>query len=279
MSLSRRPGRKWSQLRLAQRGPDCVWELFHENSKTSRYQGFLPSEQIRAKMRQLSESLAYDCLPHIPLPDEIIEPRLSLTEAMLGRETARAMMPERISLPMVATILRCAYGVNRDNADTIFPRPFRTVPSGGALYPLEIYLHTAHVDGLEAGLYHYSPAANRLALLRRGDLSRQICQALVQSNLVLDSSVLVMITALFERSTFKYGNRGYRFTLLEAGHVAQNVNLICHGLGLGATNIGGYFDRQIDEVLGIDGLSHSAIYLLGIGRPAEAHAGAPATWE
>jgi SagB-type dehydrogenase family enzyme len=143
------------------------------------------------------------------------------------------------------------------------------VPSGGALYPLEFYFHSVQTEGLEPGLYHYNPAGNRLAHLQRGDLSRALCQALVQPNLVTDSSAMLFITAMFERNTFKYGNRGYRFTLLEAGHAAQNVNLMATGLGLGIINIGGFFDRQIDEILGLDGLSHSTIYMLVIGGAGE----------
>jgi SagB-type dehydrogenase family enzyme len=77
---------------------------------------------------------------------------------------------------------------------------------------------------------------------------------------------MVFITALFQRSTFKYGPRGYRFAFLEAGHVAQNINLASTAMGLGSVNICGYFDREIDELLGIDGLKHSTIYMIGIGK-------------
>ena len=78
--------------------------------------------------------------------------------------------------------------------------------------------------------------------------------------------MIVFITAVFERSVFKYGDRGYRFVLLEAGHVAQNINLAVTALGLGCVNIGGFFDRDIDEFLGIDGLTHSSVYLMAIGK-------------
>jgi SagB-type dehydrogenase family enzyme len=86
------------------------------------------------------------------------------------------------------------------------------------------------------------------------------------SNVPYDASIVIFVTAIFERSTFKYGERGYRFVLLEAGHVAQNVSLAATGLGLGAINIGGYFDRDMDRVLGLDGVRHSTVYLVAIGR-------------
>ena len=75
----------------------------------------------------------------------------------------------------------------------------------------------------------------------------------------------LFVTAEFARSTFKYGERGYRFVLLEAGHLAQNVNLAAAGLGLGCLDVGGYYDRQVDEWLGLDGVTHSTVYLLALG--------------
>jgi SagB-type dehydrogenase family enzyme len=81
--------------------------------------------------------------------------------------------------------------------------------------------------------------------------------------------MIVFITAIFERSVFKYGNRGYRFVLLEAGHVAQNLNLATTALGLSCCNIGGFFDRDVDRFLGLDGIGHSTVYLVGIGGAAD----------
>jgi SagB-type dehydrogenase family enzyme len=150
--------------------------------------------------------------------------------------------------------------------DPGFPRPFRTVPSAGAMYPLEIYFHNAHVEGLKAGLYHYNSAMNHVCILREGDESRGIGAAVVQPQIVHNASLIVFITAMFERTTYKYGDRGYRFVLLEAGHVAQNINLVVNGLGLGCVNLGGYFDRQIDDLLGLDGVTHSTIYMIAVGN-------------
>jgi SagB-type dehydrogenase family enzyme len=180
------------------------------------------------------------------------------------------MTPDRLSLEQTSTLLHYCYGVTRENEGTEFPRPFRVVPSGGALYPLEIYFHSTRVEGLESGLYHYNPARNSLRLLRYGDESRRLSEALVQRNLALDTSLLIFITAMFQRSVFKYGDRGYRFALLEAGHVAQNLALTATAMQLGCLTIGGYSDRQIDDLLGIDGISHSTIYMAGIGGNAPA---------
>jgi SagB-type dehydrogenase family enzyme len=221
---------------------------------------------VVARMQAMWESLPYDLYPAVDLPTSLTPLDMSVAEAILTRVTARAMRPRALALQDLATLLHLAYGVTRNNVGTIWPRPFRTVPSGGALYPLEIYVHTVHVRGLTGGLYHYNPARNHLRLLVEGDQSSRIANALVQRNLAEDASLIFFLTALFERSTFKYGDRGYRFILLEAGHVAQNLNLVANALELGAVNIGGFFDRQIDDFLGLDGVRHSTIYLVAIGE-------------
>jgi SagB-type dehydrogenase family enzyme len=252
--------------------PDLVWELFHENSKAGRYDTFPSPDFVARRMERMLESLAFDHYPQIDLPLSRATLDVSLAEAITSRVTARGLAPCSLSIEQLATLLYYAYGITRDNRDTSFPRPFRTVPSGGALYPLELFFHSTHVESLEAGLYHYNPAKNCLRFLRYGDESRRLSEALVQRNLALDTSLIIFITAVFERSVFKYGDRGYRFALLEAGHVAQNLSLAATGLGLGCVSIGGYADRQIDDLLGLDGVFHSTIYLIGIGQPDAAGA-------
>jgi SagB-type dehydrogenase family enzyme len=126
------------------------------------------------------------------------------------------MKPQQLDLPQLAALLHAANGITRTNEGTGFTRPFRTAPSGGGLYPLEIYFFTKRVTGLAPGLYHYDPTLSEVCLVREGDLTPSIAQALVpfQTNVAYDSSVMFFLTAIFERSTFKYGTRGYRFVLL-----------------------------------------------------------------
>jgi SagB-type dehydrogenase family enzyme len=169
-------------------------------------------------------------------------------------------------LEFLANLLHHSYGVTRENADNGFPRPFRIVPSAGALYPLEIFFHSSKVQGLQDGIYHYHPARNCLRQLSPRNESKNIAERLIQPEIALEASVIIFITAIFERSVFKYGDRGYRFVLLEAGHVAQNMNLVGNALGLGCVNLGGFFDREIDDFLGLDGVTHSTLYLIAIGK-------------
>jgi SagB-type dehydrogenase family enzyme len=260
------PDDTWTRLRLSIEEEDSLWEIFHENTKTSRFDSHPSAEQVVATMSEMYQSLPYDGLPSIPLPRDLAPMRRPLLDALLTRATARDMRPGPVSLPELATVLHCAYGITRGNEGTAFPRPFRAVPSGGALYPLEIYLWARRVEDIEAGLYRYDPVMNSLTVLRTGDLAREVADTLIYPDVARDSSVVFYITAVFPRTMFKYGDRGYRFVLLEAGHVAQNLNLAAHGLGFGTINVGGFFDRRADELLSIDGVAHSTVYVAGLGH-------------
>ena len=260
---------KWQELVLSRGDPDLTWELFHENSKTNPYIYPPSDEEVLAVMSMRWESLPFEGYPVIPLPLERTRLNLSVEEAITRRTTARNMAPVPIRLEDAATLLYCAYGITRQNIGTNFPRPFRTVPSGGALYPLELFFYSEHVQGLAPGIYYYNPTVNALSRVREGNESQRLAGVLVQPELVEQASMIVFITALFERSTFKYGDRGYRFVLLEAGHVAQNLNLAAVGLGLSCVNLGGFFDRRADDLLDLDGLAHSTVYLIAIGQDRE----------
>jgi SagB-type dehydrogenase family enzyme len=244
--------RAWERLRLPEVEDGNVWELFHHNSRVSPVDPFLPNQAVLEHVQALWESLPYPIAPRFELPRELVPLPVSLLDAILARRSARAMRPVTISRRELATILHCGYGVTRTNEGTVWPRPFRTVPSGGALYPLEIYFHTAFVEDLPPGLYHYNPSRNDVALLREGDLTPQVAEAMVFSHVARQVSLLLFITAVMERSTFKY--------------VAQNVNLACVGLELGSIDIGGFYDRRMDDLLGLDGLTHSTIYAVGVGK-------------
>jgi SagB-type dehydrogenase family enzyme len=245
-------------------GEDVLWETFHENSKTSRYDLPPSDHEVLARMAMLAESLTYHGYPAWQLP-EARPLTMSLGEAIRSRFTSRTLIPADVDLPTAATLLRSGYGVTHDQRSVGYPRAFRATPSAGALYPLELYFYSAFAVGFPSGLYHYSPAEDNVRLLRSGDLSHRLGPALVSPALATEASLLVFVTAVFGRTVFKYGDRGYRFILLEAGHVAQNLNLAAAGLGLSCINLGGFFDRQVDDLLDLDGLTHSTVYMVAIG--------------
>ncbi|MCG8476332.1 MAG: SagB/ThcOx family dehydrogenase [Cytophagales bacterium] len=258
----------WNQVKINIESDTPCWEIFHESSKTGHYDGTLTNSQVVEVMSNLYDVFPYKQFPAIPLPETFAPIECSFMEAVANRVTPKEIAPVKLSLEQLRTILFCGYGVTRENKDSEYiHRPFRTVPSGGALYPLELYFYSNEkVEGLKAGLYHYSPVENSVQLIREGNFDNEIAETLVgfQTNLAYDTSLLIFITAVFNRSTFKYKEKGYRFALFEAGHAAQNINLAATALELGVINIGGYHDRLVDRFLKIDGLNHSTIYMNGI---------------
>lgn len=262
------PTTLWQQTALDTDTHEMAWEWFHESSKTGRYDLALSNEQVLAEMDNLYPSLPYKNHAPIPLPETLAPVDRSFLDVVRARATPRACRSAPLSLEQLRTVLYCGYGETRDNRDNAWVhRAFRTVPSGGGLFPLELYFYQrGDVTGLEAGIYHYAPAGNVLHLVRPGNHDAALADAFVdfQRALAGNLSVVVFVTALFQRSVFKYRNKGYRFCLLEAGHVAQNLNLAATALGLGVINIGGFFDRRVDALLGLDGIHHSILYMTGL---------------
>ncbi len=124
------------------------------------------------------------------------------------------------------------------------------------------------VADLDRAVYHYDPLDGLLERGRSeiGDLAR----AAPSADVMTTAGAVLLIAATFWRSRFKYGLRAYRFTLLEAGHVAQNALLACTALGLASVPLGGFYDHFLDALLGLDGVDQSVLYAVSIGRPAEA---------
>lgn len=258
----------WDSLVWGTGEQDLIWETFHENSKATRYDDPPSTDTVYQRMRNLKNSLDYESFQAIPLPVPADFPPLSLgvSDAIRSRVTPAALRPVDVSLATLACLLFHMYGINRDNLHTRFPRPFRNVPSGGGLFPLEIYFYVrGAVAGLEPGVYHYNSELNVIRRVIAIDAGPLLGRALFQPEILENCSVFFFQTALFNRNTFKYRDRGYRFALIEAGHVAQNLNIVATALGLGVWNVGGYIDREVDEFLGIDGVNHSTIYLHAIG--------------
>jgi SagB-type dehydrogenase family enzyme len=155
---------------------------------------------------------------------------------------------------VLATLLAAAYGVAPDGR--------RHVPSAGALYPLELYTVATDADGIDTGTYHYDPYVHRLERFRD---NADLRPAIADGDLFDRTCCAVVLTAVFWRSRFKYGQRAYRFTLLESGHVAQNLLLAASALDVAALPLGGFYDARLDELLGLDGVDESSLYVVLLG--------------
>jgi SagB-type dehydrogenase family enzyme len=200
-------------------------------------------------------------LPRPRLPD------ITLAAALLARRSERSFGPGDVTLAELATVLHAGYGVTRP-ATADDPQLLRAVPSGGALYPLEVYALLARVQGTEPGLYHFDPVRHVLeARSPAASPFEELREASIYPEIVAGCAATLLVTGMFWRSRFKYGLRGYRFVLLEAGHLAQNVLLVCAALELAAVPLGGFYDRSVDRLLGADGVNESILYAVCLGRP------------
>lgn len=196
--------------------------------------------------------------PGVELPASRL-PRARLSRALAARRSALPERRDPLPLQRLSTLLCCAYGLRSDRAGR------RYVPSGGALYPLELYPLALDVAGAGSGLYHYDPFAHRLELLDPRAGTTELAELLIDPAGAERAAVAVLVTAVFWRTRFKYGQRGYRFALLEAGHVAQTLLLAAAALGAPALPIGGFYDRRADALLGVDGVDESALYVVLVG--------------
>lgn len=241
-------------------------EAFHEASRLhpNVAPGRLTTLLELAATPELQQTAArssrtHDHRPGIDLPRCAL-PGDGLDVLLRRRRSAAAVEPARMRLEDLATILAATY-LAGEVAPGMIRRP---VPSGGALYPLELYVLVLAVDGLERCAYHYHPFRHRLERLAPLDPA-DVRRGLVDPELVDTASALLVVTAMFWRSRFKYGTRGYRFAFLEAGHAVQNAILAATSLELAALPLGGFYDRRIDELVGADGLDEATVYALLLG--------------
>jgi SagB-type dehydrogenase family enzyme len=252
------------------------WELFHENSKITRFDPPQSPTAEQQRMAALLETERHDPAPMQRLPAPTPS-ATTLDAAIAERATPVAGLGRgQLRAGDLSTLLHNAYGVTHDLRAQGFPRAFRAVPSAGALYPLELYVLVNAVDGVGAGLHHYDPTAHALAQLADDAIGAPIADAFVQSDRVQAANVVVLIAALVPRTAGKYGDRGYRFALLEAGHLAQNLCLSATARGFAGQCLGGYRDRELDRALGFNGITRSVVYAVAVGRPLRDAAGAPA---
>ncbi|MEO7588808.1 MAG: SagB/ThcOx family dehydrogenase [Arachnia sp.] len=183
--------------------------------------------------------------------------------------SCRAFSAEPLDLARLGSVLRACYGIlgRCGTAETeVVERPN---PSAGGLYPLEISVIARAVDGLVPGVHHYVPAADVLELVREGPFPPQWIEYLFMGQpWVAKSACVLVLSAVTGRSLVKYSDRGYRYLLIEAGHVGQSLDLTATALGLGAVNLGGFYDDELAGLLCLDAEREVALYAAAVGVPA-----------
>lgn len=268
-NISRFPGREESPA-----------ELYHENSKLRRHQWWKDDNctvrsgprfrDAEKKLSRLYDRLAglfksYTHAELYPLPDVTAEQLPALSEVILARRSCRAYSGAPIQLKDLAILLHFSYGVTQrmilESGQKVL---MRAAPSGGALYPLEIYPLVMRVTGLPDGIYHYRADINTLELLSRGVPMDLLYENTAEKALERAACVFA-VTGVFARQSLKYGERAYRFTMMDAGFMIEHLYLVATALQLGGCVYGGFIDDGINGMLGLDGASESALALFAVG--------------
>lgn len=193
----------------------------------------------------------------IRLPGSEASGRSRIEELIAKRRSVRRYKDKKLSESVISRLLWAAQGISSESG-------LRTSPSAGALYPLEIHLVTGGGGGLDPGVYRYVPEDHTLVQEIRGDIREKLSKAALSQPMISNAPVSIVISAVYARITSRYGNRGLRYTHMEAGHAAQNVYLLGVELGVGTCAIGAFEDEEVRNVLKMPA-NQEPLYILPLG--------------
>lgn len=205
-----------------------------------------------------TETVSAEPNPTINLPAVRTAGAHSLERVLKQRRSVREFGDVPLGLQDISQLLWAAQGVTD-------ARGYRTAPSAGALYPLEIRVAAGTVHGLKAGSYRYRPHGHQLEHRADGDRRRQLAQAAFGQSWVGEGAAVLIISAVYERTTRKYGERGVRYVHMEAGHAAQNVFLQATALGIDTVVVGAFDDDSVKRILRMEAEEHP-LYLMPLGN-------------
>jgi SagB-type dehydrogenase family enzyme len=246
-------------------------EIYHENTKLTptmgRYYGALAAAFLRMPaLRKLTSApfKKYTLMDREVLP--AIRPSGQLEETIVARRSRRAFSGQPATVEQLSRLLYLTYGRTAPGG------LFRPIASGGGLYPLEFYVTVINVDGLAPGLYHYDVEEHHLDAIRRAPADFEELEELLWLQDVEDPTKLAMIiyvSAILQRSTMKYGDRGYRLILMEAGEAVHNLALLAQSMELGCCPLGGFMDNALSEYLDVDGVDEVPLVPVCFGQPTQ----------
>jgi SagB-type dehydrogenase family enzyme len=214
----------------------------------------------------------------VPVDDEDLSS--DLWTCVAGRRSVRSYGATPLSLLELSRLLWASAGITTSYVTPHGQDFYRAAPTAGALYPIETYVVANKVEGLEPGLYHYRVAgvdilerpivegSHSLEQLKVGDLRSDISAAALDQLMCAKAGAVILWTAVFARSVWKYRERAYRYFYLDAGHMAAHLSLAAVSQGLGSCPIAAFYDDEINALLGIDGETEGIVYMTAVGKPS-----------
>ncbi len=194
------------------------------------------------------------------LPEPMLDGDVSLERTIHKRRTVRSFDRKALTLKQFSQLLWAAQGITETGGFK------RAAPSAGALYPMDIYAVVGRdcIEKVDPGVYHYSPADHTLSLVQEGDRRKDVAGASLWQMWMANAPLTLVITAEYSRIMGKYGQRGVRYAMIEAGHIGQNIFLQCQGMGLEAGIVGAFEDEKVVQVMGIK-RTHEPLLIMPVG--------------
>jgi len=197
----------------------------------------------------------------INLPEPAPDGGPPIWSVIAARRSTRHYGADPMPLPVLSQLLWSTHGIT----GAMGAIGLRAAPSAGACYPIEAHVVANNVEDLERGLYRYLTEEHALLLQRKGNVGAEVADAALGQKMCELGSVTLVWTAVLPRSTGRYGKRGHRYVMLDAGHVGQNTYLAATGLGYGCCTIGAFDDGAMNEIVGVDGSIETVVYAAAIG--------------
>jgi SagB-type dehydrogenase family enzyme len=193
--------------------------------------------------------------------------QISLQDAIVQRRSLRKYSEAELSLEELSFLLYCSSWARDFRSTERMEITFRNVPSAGSRHPIETFVDIHRVAGLKPGLYYYHPIKHCLILIDESpEIQTKIFEGCFRQEMIRSSAVNFIYTAVPYRTSWRYGQRGYRYLYLDAGHIGQNLHLAAEAIDSGACMIGAYLDEGMNDALKIDGIKEFVIYIAAVGK-------------
>jgi SagB-type dehydrogenase family enzyme len=241
--------------------------VFHESTKHSYTSVRSSPHYLDWEIKPMPYKI-YPAAGALALPRDLVLPRTPALAAIA--EDGRGRAGVALGIENLTRILFCADGLTRARKIGGEDYHFRAAASAGALYPVELYLAAARCDGIEPGLYHFSPADLKLRGLRRGDWRGYLARVAAMRPSIEQALAVVIMTSIFWRSTWKYRARGYRYCFWDTGTVAANLLAGAAAEDLSAEVITAFIDSELEKLLGVDGRREGVTAMVALGDGAAA---------